>query len=542
MGATSTMSPAAALFARQRPRDPRPTTRWSRGLKSAILVLVGLLLVQVLFEGWAQTLFGGRHTDSAGAVVLDPPSWPKTLKNGLYLTLAVVTLLTVIVEHQWRRFRTPADLALVVLGALMLLSGLVGGSSPSLMGEALFVYFRGVIIFYGLRAAAPSIRKIRPLFWIVIGIVALNVVIALVQMVVGKPAFTGLGWTELKWADTNRAHALLNHPNHLGHLLSLTSLGALAWLVTRERVRYGWWLLFAALALALSATQSRESVAAVSIAAGVIWLVARAGGRRVLAAVLVIWVFTSLQIAIRPSNRAEWERRLTGVVDAFRVPSGEEHSPSARPTPKPYASPAPTLTSQSPSPSTSIGAKDSSSAGPRSKTPARETRVLFYQQGLKLFARSPLLGYGPGQFGGIVAEKNNPNWHQNPAFGPKGFDRHGFKSQQLDTFWLHLLVEVGALGFLAYLAWLWFLLAPLGKRLRRRTSDDRTSRVDPLGYFAIAAMVFAVQVAFFSASLEDPMLPAVLFAVLGVAWVARPATADTPVLADGGAETSATPQ
>jgi hypothetical protein len=558
--------------------------RWSRALTVALVALVGVLLVEVLFEGWIQTLVGGRHTDATGTVVLDPPSWPKHLKNALYLALGALTLAKIVIDRRWREFRTAADGALAVLGVVMLLAGLLGGSSPSLIGEAMFVYFRGVIVFYALRAAAPTMRQLRPVIWIVAGIVALNAVIALVQMAVGKPAFTGLRWTELKWANTNRAQALLTHPNHLGHLLSLSLLGLLAWMVTRPALRYQWWLLFGTLALALSATQSRESMVAVSVSAGVIWLLARAGGRRVIAAVVAIWMCTALQIAIRPTNRAEWERRLTGVVDAFRVPSGSEpgHAPSRsagwtpsaagtsrRPSTSPSgarpsgsarpgqsakpgttapsgrpgavtsaASPRPVTSATSAKPPAASGKPPAASAKPRPTTPARETRVLFYQQGLTLFTHRPLLGYGLGQLGGIVAEKNNPDWAHNPKFGPKGFDRHGFKSQQIDTFWLHLLVEAGALGMLAYVGWLLLLVEPLWRRIRRSPGRDGSRRFDPAGYLAIGALVFGFQVAFFAASLEDPMLPALLFAILGVAWLAAPPGPGGPAEPDGGLSAS----
>ena len=39
---------------------------------------------------------------------------------------------------------------------------------------------------------------------------------------------------------------------------------------------------------------------------------------------------------------------------------------------------------------------------------AREIRSLFYQQGRTLMAHRPVLGYGVGHFGGIVAETNDP--------------------------------------------------------------------------------------------------------------------------------------
>src|SRR5437762_1760500 len=246
--------------------------RWSRLLGAVLVALVGVLLVEVLAEGWLQAV---------------APGYPTAVKNGTYLVLGVLTAAKVVLDRRWRDFTTRADLALAALVLVLVLAGLVGGSPAKLIGQALFVYLRGVVVFYALRAAAAPWPPLRRLVWLVAGIVAVNVLIALVQMVVGVPAFRVLGWTDLTWAKTDRAQALLTHPNHLGHVLGLAVLGLLAWLVGRPRVPRRWWVALGLLALALSATQSRESLAAVCVCAGIIWLLAR-GGRRILFAILLI--------------------------------------------------------------------------------------------------------------------------------------------------------------------------------------------------------------------------------------------------------------
>jgi len=510
----------------------------SRVLAWTLVVLVGALLVEVLFEGWVETLVGTSSTGYGGRVILTEAAWPKLVKNGLYLTLAGLSVAKVAIDGRWRDFSRKADLALVALALVLVLAGLVSGSSLPLIGQALFVYLRGVIVFYALRAADPPWPRLRPVLWTVGGLVALNVVVALVQMVVGPPAYSALGWVDLSWGEKYRSQALLTHPNHLGHLLALAILGVLAWLGPRARLGYRPWIVLGVLGLTLSATQSREAIIAVCVAAGVLCLLGGIGVRRTVAAVALILVFAGAQVALRPDNRAEWNRRLTGVVDAFRVPSGAEapRTPAPSPTrsgpaapPSTHAS-ASTHTSPSSQASPSAPASPSAQASPSSvglspspaaapTTPAREIRVLYYQQGLRLLAHRPLLGYGVGQFGGIVAEKNDPNWNLNPAFGPGGFDRHGFQAKQVDSFWLHLVVEAGLLGLLAYLVWLAMLAAPLLRRTSRFGGAGPSAPADPFAYWALAAIVFVVQVAFLSASLEDPLLPAILFAILGLAWL-----------------------
>jgi O-antigen ligase len=143
--------------------------------------------------------------------------------------------------------------------------------------------------------------------------------------------------------------------------------------------------------------------------------------------------------------------------------------------------------------------------------------VLFAQQGVRLWVKEPLLGYGVGQFGGIVAFKDNPGWA-----GKLGFDLHGAKPDQVDSFWLHLLVETGLLGVLAYFVWLFFLVAPM---VRART---RGPGVHPFVLWGPAVLAFSVFTALLSPALEDPLYPPLMFTALGLAWVVlrRGETAD----------------
>ncbi|GFJ94628.1 hypothetical protein [Phytohabitans rumicis] len=249
--------------------------RWA---PTILVALLGTLLVWVLFEAWVQVLLATPVQDARGNLVADAPEWPKTVKNALYLAVLAVTVVKVAMERRWREFRTPADIALVVLGAVLVLSGLLGDSPARLTAEAAYVYLRGAIVFYAWRAADPSGRQVRRVLAVVAGIVGLNALLAIVQTVVGQPAYEGLGWINMTWAGINRAHALLDHPNHLGHLLAMAMLGLLAWMVTRPLSSRTTWAAFTGLALALSATQSRESTIGFVAGVAVICVLRRGGG------------------------------------------------------------------------------------------------------------------------------------------------------------------------------------------------------------------------------------------------------------------------
>jgi len=510
-------------------------SRLSRWLGWALLGLVAFLLVEVLFESWVQIRMADRGgVDANGNRIVSLAQWPKTVKNGTYLALLGLTASKIAVDRRWRDFLTKADAALIALAGALVTAGLAGGSPPRLIGEAAFVYLRGVVVFYAWRAADPNWRRIRGVFLGVGALVGVNAVIAIVQTFVGYDSYRALGWVNLSWARLNRAHALLDHPNHLGHVLALTLLGMLAYFVTRPpaaKVGWRWWSVFAGLAVALSATQSRESLIGFVAGTGVIALMRRGGWpvlRVASAALLLVVGFATAQIAMSPGNRAELQRRLAGVISAFEVRSGEEGT------------------------SYCVAGSKNCDAGSPNQIPQREVRVLYAQQGADLWLKRPVLGYGVGQFGGIVATEHDPRWWADPRFGLHGFNMHGFNAQQVDSFWLHLLVETGAVGSLAYLTWLAMLVAPFlalamrpragvgglaprappksagrqvspsgsaGQPVSPGTGGPGRRVLHPAAYWAPAAVALGVMIAFFSASLEDPLFPPMLFTVLGVAWL-----------------------
>lgn len=488
---------SAAAPSTETPGASTVATRLSRLLSWALLVLVWALLVEVMLESWVQIQLADIYIDAEGRARPQLPEWPKTLKNLLYLTTAALVLAKVLVQRRWREFLTGADIALVVLAGLLAVAGFTGGSPLTLVGEALFVYLRGVIIFYAWRALDPSWRHVRPLLLVLGGYVVLNAAVAVGQMLVGGPAYQWFGWVDMTWAGIYRAQGLFDHPNHLGHVTGLAMLGLLAWFVARPaRAPVGrrWWLLFGVFALSLSATQSRESTIGFLLGAALIWLLRRGRGRVVLAAVAVVVALVAAQLALRPENRGELQRRLAGVFSAFSLPSGEE-------------------------PDDFCVQGNEGCTEERNQIPQREIRVLYAQQGVDLWLARPVFGYGIGQFGGIVAVRHDPQWHLDPRFGPGGFDLHGFGAQTVDSFWLHLLVEAGFAGSVAYLVWLALLGWPLYRRARAPTAERAVG--SPFAYWALSALVFAGLIAALSSSLEDPLFPPLLFTILGLAWVDR---------------------
>jgi putative inorganic carbon (HCO3(-)) transporter len=87
-----------------------------------------------------------------------------------------------------------------------------------------------------------------------------------------------------------------------------------------------------------------------------------------------------------------------------------------------------------------------------------DLRVLFILNGLPIVADHPALGVGPGRYGGAAAD----------IFGTPVYARYGTDElfanptqRTVDDFWLHLLVESGVFGLLAYLAMVGAGLRPI---------------------------------------------------------------------------------
>jgi O-antigen ligase len=504
-------------------REPAPG-RLSRILGAVLLVGLGVLLVEIMLEAWVQEILSDRFIDAGNPILTyigDVPGWPKDLKNGIVIGLVLVGVLKITLDRRWREFITAADIALVVLAVVLAVAGFVNDASATLVGEALFVYFRGAVVFYAVRALAPTWQQFRPVLWaggIVLGV---SLIVAFVQVAVGTPAYEAVGWIDLQYARLDRAHGLFDHPNNLGHALALVAMGMAAWMTGMPRPSWRWWVGFTVVALGLAATQSRESWLATTAGIVVIWFLRRQGGRVMLIAVAMLSVFFLGHLLSRPGNLAELKDRLGGVANAVETPSGTEDCD---------------------------GFETNDECINQGRVQPRESRILFYQQGAGLLADRPFLGYGVGHFGGIVAETNDPSWDKHPRFGPDGFDLHDYDGTTVDSFWLHLTVEAGLLGLLAYLAWLALVTRPLVRATRRFAAGARSTRgspgrplyaaasaAHPAVYWASAAMVFAVFVAFLSPALEDPMFPMMLFGIMGLGWVmnrrnpgAGPATAVTP--------------
>jgi len=93
-----------------------------------------------------------------------------------------------------------------------------------------------------------------------------------------------------------------------------------------------------------------------------------------------------------------------------------------------------------------------------------DLRVLFILNGLPIVRDHPLVGVGPGRYGGAAADI-----YGTPVYAQYGTDELFANPTQrtVDDFWLHLLVESGVLGLMTYLAMIGAALVPIMRAARR---------------------------------------------------------------------------
>lgn len=109
----------------------------------------------------------------------------------------------------------------------------------------------------------------------------------------------------------------------------------------------------------------------------------------------------------------------------------------------------------------------------------RDLRMRFIREGLPVVADNPILGVGPGRYGGAASAII-----ESPVYGDYGTGLYGFRT--VHNFWLHLYGEVGAIGGAV------FVMAILGIWIR--LVKNARAAVDSHRFVILAGAATAVSV------------------------------------------------
>ncbi|MGH2488336.1 MAG: O-antigen ligase family protein, partial [Candidatus Limnocylindria bacterium] len=324
----------------------------------------------------------------------------EALLLGLTVTLALVaarrgTLLAAL-RHRF-------TLAVGVFLVVSLLSAVANAVAPVVAVAGLMFTLDAAILFYLPRMVGYTHAQSRQTMWLIVGMVGLASVLAVGQAVL-TPDLLGVTPVEGMSGEGLRVGSLVSDPNILGTLIGMAlpftmfSLVRMPWRSREWQLTVGTAVV---LALALLLTYSRGSWIGMAVGFGLVALII---DRRALLAFVVVLGLAYGTAVVMPKGI------LTGASQGF----------------DPYATTVNRL---------------------QAVRDQRDLRTLFVFNALPIIDEHRLLGVGPGRYGGAAAS----------VFGSPVHDRYATddllrEQRTVDDFWLHLVVESGALGVAALLA------------------------------------------------------------------------------------------
>lgn len=345
------------------------------------------------------------------AGLLPPDAVPLShyLSEGMLLSVTVALVVRAARDDRLvAAFRHPVTALLAGLGVVALGSMLVNGVPLYVAALGMIFTLDAAVLFFLPRLVTWSRRQVVFAVGAFVALVVAAALVALAQALL-SPTILGLYVVTGQFGEVYRLAAFIGDPNVFGAFITASvpfALLAATNLPSPLHRRLGIAVSFLLL-LALWLTFSRGSwlALAVSTAVVLVWF----GRRTVLMAAAVI-ALTFITANVMP--RDLMVARSEGLGERPNV-IGSTFS--------------------------RVGAVGE----------GRDLRTRFVVNALPIIADHPLLGVGPGRYGGAVADILGT-----PVYEEYGTDEIFAVSPQLtvDNFWLHILVELGVAGVAAFVA------------------------------------------------------------------------------------------
>ncbi len=338
--------------------------------------------------------------------------------------------------------RHPVTVGLLAFVALGLLSAVLNGVPPVVMAMGLLFTLDAAILFFLPRLVGFSLRQS---LYAVAGLIA--IVFASALLAIGQallsPRILGLEPVRGRFGELHRLASIFGDPNVFGAFVVIAAPFVLlmATHLPTPRLRRIATAIAFVLILALWLSFSRGAWIAIVLGVGAVLAIA---DRRTLLLGVVLSVVSFGTAAVMPRD--------------LLVPRGSGERPELI--------------------DSTIDRVETIGLG-------GDLRTLFVLNAVPILGDHPLLGVGPGRYGGAVAT-NYPT----PIYEEYGTDRLFWNPQQrtVDNFWLHILVEMGVIGFVTLLA---TAMLP-GMRILRGARDAHGWRRIMLAGTAAAAAGMAV--------------------------------------------------
>jgi putative inorganic carbon (HCO3(-)) transporter len=301
-------------------------------------------------------------------------------------------------------FRHPATAFLLLFLGAALISGVVNGVSLVQTAAGIAFTVDAVALFYLARLVGFNARQATAAISAFVGLMLVAAVVALLQAVL-TPNLFGLHVLLGRFGEAYRLASIFGDPNVFAALISAAAPFLLIGVVHSARPRERWLNLagFFLLALTLWLSFSRGGWLGMLIGLAIGTLILERRALFVGIAVIVVAFGTAAILPRDLLGRATGEQRPDLVGSTF-----ERFG--------------------------TVGT-------------GRDLRTLFVLNAIQIVADHPVLGVGPGRFGGAAADLLGT-----PVYAQYGTDRLFTDPSQrtVDNFWLHLLVEFGVIGFLAF--------------------------------------------------------------------------------------------
>lgn len=345
------------------------------------------------------------------------------------LVLVLLYLCSGVLNGSWPFRATPVDLPVLVFGAIGLLSGLTMGVPLKILIFGLRAYLEYYVVYLCVVASPLREEERESLLWTFVAWAVLMAFIGAGQKMIG--VVTPRSWVEATEAIRTRVFGTMANPNtYAGYLVVALSLFAALLTVPQRPLFRALLVLGIAIGgFSLIFTYSREGLLAFGAAILVIGLVA---DRRLLVLLLLLG---ALALIADPKIVARFSFGFSSTYVRLSLNYG---------------------------------------------------RLYYWLRGLDLFLHHPLLGVGPGRFGGSVAHIFGSPWYK--IYGLGGMST-------VDSEVVQVLGELGILGFLGYL-WILVTLVRQGIRVYLRDPNPLWRAV-ALGS-AAATVGFSIQSVFAS--------------------------------------------
>jgi hypothetical protein len=406
--------------------------------RSPRLVLIGMALMPI-FDRYFISLLIPRSL--AGVT--------NFFSEGLLLLVAVV-----ISARAWRdgtlatALRHPAFPLLAGFIVVGLVSLVVNGVPPVIGLAGILFTVDAVALFFLPRMVGFPPRHAAIAAGAFVVIAGAAAVLAIAQITLA-PTILGMEVSQGRFSEGHRVTAFFDgNPNMLGAVLAMgVPFPAFAARHLHGKWRIAAWILVLVMALALFYTFSRGAWLGLAVSMVVVGLIL---DWRALALVMAAGLLAYGAAHYMPRNL------LAGMLSGG---AGEEV----------------------PEVSFDLG----NALGGRLETigQGRDLRVLFICNALPIIRDHPVVGAGPGRYGGAVSARfpNSPLYDQYTECAvPEG--------RTVDNFWLHLVVEFGVLGTLLFGGILAFVIAQLIWFARRAEPLTRVL----LSAFATAGMILVL--------------------------------------------------